>query len=372
MPAKPGRQPEPLALEPEAWLASQFVRPASATAGLDYMSLDGRVGIQLKASVAGARDLHAAIMHMAIVAEGTPALRRVWLVALDTKISEDRLSAEWQQLLGVLRADLARRVGALVFSAAGAWTSGPLGALEPLRAWSPPHRGKSAASGTRRDALPSAKFFDVWKVLFQAWLRDEGPVSIQALQAQSGAAYPTVADAVKRLEHRNELTRSTNRSVALNGWPRATMSELVPLLPALRRTVWFADQSGRGTAPDWLLKRVRKVASPRVALGGIEAARALDPSFDLVGLPRLDLTVHVPRGEDALGFVHKLDPALAPCPTEHGALLAIHHLTRAEALFAARKGDLPLADPGEIVLDVTELRLGEQRDALVRKLREGV
>ncbi len=91
--------------------------------------------------------------------------------------------------------------------------------------------------------------------------------------------------------------------------------------------MWFADQSGRGIAPDWLLKRVRKVALPQVALGGVAAACAVDPTFDLVGLPRLDLTVHAARGEDAIGFVYKLDPALAPCPTEHGAVLAIHHLT---------------------------------------------
>ncbi len=92
----------------------------------------------------------------------------------------------------MLRPDVARKLGVLVFSAAGVWASGPLGLLEPLRAWSPPHRVKSAASKARRDALPSAKFFDVWKVLFQAWLRKEGPLSIQTLQTQSGAAYPTV------------------------------------------------------------------------------------------------------------------------------------------------------------------------------------
>lgn len=371
------RRLEPPLRDPEKWFAAQF--GAQGPAGkntLDYLSVDRAAGVVLKAVLPGARDLHAAVAHLALATQKTAGLRQVWLVVLDSKLTTARLEAEWKQLLRILQPEIARKLGLLVLGGVGtegpvAWSSRPLGALEPLGEWAKKQRHPSIPIETRRDAVPSAKFFDVWKVLLSAWLGREGPMSARILMARSGAAYPTVADTLKRLEHRGELVRGKGRSVQLKGWPRATMTELVPLLPALRRTVWFADRTGSGISAEWLLKRLGKVVPLHVAIGGVEGARTLDPSFDLVGLPRLDLTVHVPRGEDVAWFVSKLDPGLGRCPTDQGAVLAVHQLTRTEPLFTSRRNAMPLADPAEVVLDLSELRLGEQRDALVRTLRQG-
>jgi hypothetical protein len=93
------------------------------------------------------------------------------------------------------------------------------------------------------------------------------------------------------------------------------------------------------------------------------------PSFDLNGLPRIDLTI-AEDVDDIAKLLKKIDPALAPTqPTPDGrAPLVVHRLRRRDARFDRGDGVM-FADPAEVLLDLPELRLVDQADELVRSLR---
>ena len=152
----------------------------------------------------------------------------------------------------------------------------------------------------------------------------------------------------------------------LGGFPREAWSELLALSPTHRARIAFVDRTGRRPDPEALLRRLQKLAPPDVALGGVAAARHWDPHFDLRGLPRLDLSLAAGRQLD-LGFLRRLDPGLGPLKGEGSPVLVVHPLQRPAALFTP--GDrLPIADPVETLLDLSELRLDDQANALIERL----
>ena len=342
---------------------------AQAELGADFL-LRGRDGasrhvIELKERLNAVRELHAAITQLAVFAGRLPELERAWLLIRQTKLTVPRLQHEWGEVLRVLRPELAGKLAGVAISSRAVWKSDSGLRLPSVERWV--ERCTMGRDTVHSEVplrvhpvVPTAKFFDVWKVLLSAWLQKEGALAVHTVAERAGAAYPTVAEALKRLEHRGEVRRRSDRSVELRGWPRKTYGELESLLPALRKTAWFVDRSGRAPDSAQLLRRLRKLAVPQVALGGVEAARHLDPSLDLLGTPRVDLTVHAPNGAADLGFVREIDPALTPTDAEGGTVLAVHLLTRQQSLFVDHGAGLPLADPAEVALDLGELRLTSQ------------
>jgi hypothetical protein len=67
--------------------------------------------------------------------------------------------------------------------------------------------------------------------------------------------------------------------------------------------------------------------------------------------------------------VSKLDSALRVSPTKDDAVLALHRLVRARPMFESDDEIGAIADPVEVLLDLHELRLEAQADALVKRLR---
>ena len=100
---------------------------------------------------------------------------------------------------------------------------------------------------------------------------------------------------------------------------------------------------------------------PNIAVGGVFGAKHYHPSLDLVGSPRLDLTIHSTGSRADLGFVERLDPALRKVedPSEP-ANLVIHFLRRHDSLFDKGSDGLNWADPVECLLDLHEARLEPQ------------
>jgi hypothetical protein len=182
--------------------------------------------------------------------------------------------------------------------------------------------------------------------------------------------------ALEHLQGRGELRRIGRRHIELSGFPRKTFEEAVLLADALplRQTSWFVDVSGRPGDPLALLRRLKRRRPQAVAVGGVVAARRLDPGFDLHGTPRLDVVYWAPDGAPYdLGFVSSTDPGLRASPSAHNAVLAVHRLSRANPLFDHAEGEpLPFADPVEVLLDLHELHLDSQAETLVGRLRPEV
>ena len=215
----------------------------------------------------------------------------------------------------------------------------------------------------------SRMFFEVFKVLLRRSLMGLGPIGVGEVMRRVGCSYPTVADAIRRLERSKEVERRSKRSVELADFPRKTWGEVLALSDSLRRPRLYADTTGKSPDPKALLRRLGTMKPEGVAVGGVSAGRHYDSRFDLNGLPRLDLTVH---GKD-VSFVRKLDPALKQVEPgtsgTSGIVLAVHNLSRKEPLFEPNtRGGLAWSDPVETLLDLHDLRLMEQAEHLIRRL----
>jgi hypothetical protein len=105
---------------------------------------------------------------------------------------------------------------------------------------------------------------------------------------------------------------------------------------------------------------LRNLGRDDVAVGGVSGARHYQSDLDLVGTPRLDLSVHSRAKEVDLDFIQELDPALKKSEgREEAPRVVIHVVRRAEPLFERGDGQL-WADPVECLLDLQEGRLESQ------------
>jgi len=128
-----------------------------------------------------------------------------------------------------------------------------------------------------------------------------------------------------------------------------------------RSTMTFVDRSGQKRSPESLHARLVKMQSQSIAIGGAIGARQYFPDLDLVGVPRLDISVHSPGNWVNLEFVRRLDPALQLAErTGEPPNLVIHFIRRNESLFYKDKKGGLWADPVECLLDLSEARLESQ------------
>lgn len=334
---------------------------------VDLVHHEGSRCVEIIVGAQGVRELDATVLRVArwLVEKHS---RQGCIVLLGSQLSQERLRSEWNTIRNLVRPDVGRRIALLVegvpagFPPHFPWLH-PIAQLVRARN-SPPTRPPL------RPASMSPTIFQVLKLVVRHWLLKTGPLSRRRLQAESGATYPTVARALRKLEESGELERLPNRRVQLRAFPQKTWQEMLSLSSSLRRPVAYVDATGRKPDPALLLKRLEARRPPGVALGGVPSARHWDRHFDLNGLPRLDVVVHAPRGSFDAGFVKQLDPALrvSPSPSAEPGLV-VHALPRAQALFGpGRSGRLPVADPVETLLDLNELRLTAQAEELIARL----
>lgn len=349
-----------------AALGKAFLRGAD---GLDFRRRDHAIGLELKAALRSLRDIRDAALQLAYRASAKGAPGRLALVLVKPPVSAARLGAEWDAFRGVLDPAVGRKLHLLV-------VDGPRASVFPAHPelqrlaekLAPALGGARKPSAPDYPRLPSEKFFDVFTFLLARWLRDPAPVSVKSLLGGTGASYTSVSQALRRLQDAGDVSRRRNGDVELPAFPWATWREISAVLQPLRGTRGYKDGSGRGLRPSALVPVVKKAALPHVAVGGVMAANRRDPHFDLHGFPRLDLSVHGARDLDELA--RALHPSLRPVdPGAPDAVLALHPVKRRASLFEpdAKKG-LAWADDVETLLDLTELKLLEQADALIHRL----
>ena len=200
---------------------------------------------------------------------------------------------------------------------------------------------------------------EILRILIHQWLLGKGPIAVSSLMEISGTSHPTVSRSLERFDH--YLKRHSDRSVELRSFPREEWARLLAVSDEVRGTVRFADRSGQARSPDSLLRRLRQLQRQDIAVGGVLGAKHYQPSFDLVGNPRLDLSLHSGRKPADLSFVERLDPGLEKTVRrDESPTLVIHTIRRAESLFQPGEDGLPWADPVECLLDLHEARLESQ------------
>ena len=274
---------------------------------------------------------------------------------LRPRISEKRLQEEWLAAAEALRPAILARLGLEV-----EFPDGRSRVFGVRRETPPDLRPAVSRSKPGHIRLSSRDLsFVVEKLLVWAWLTRRGPLTRKWLEQTAGCTYPTVAAVVTRLG--GAVHRHPDRRIELKHVPRAEWARFFALSGEARCTMRFADQSGQPSTASALLHRLRALAPKGVAVGGVAGARAYHREIDLVGLPRLDLSVHSPGRDAGIGFVGRLDPALVRVKDPSApAQLVLHFVRHAAPLFSPSSGGLPWADPVECLLDLHEAGLEAQ------------
>lgn len=312
-------------------------------------------------------------MQMATWLAQQPEVKQGILAIHMPRMTVGRVQQEWRQMQAALKPDVARRVAMAVLAHDATWTTPDAQELEAIADAvfaKVPRDDATANTPTATGTRISPTSFEVMKVLLEAWLRRAGPLQIQEIARRSGSSYPTVKLALEQLERRDELQRSRDRRAELRGLPKKSLEEAAVLSETLRQTRWIVDVSGRPGDPARLLRRLERAKLPRVAVGGVTAARHYDREFDLNGTPRLDLTIWTQRHDSYdPSAISNLDPGLKVTSVKApGAIAVVHRLSRGDSLF--EKGpQVPFADPVEVLLDLYELGLTAQARAFTRHLR---
>lgn len=325
---------------------------------------DAVLGDTILEVVSGLRDgrrLRATALDMARAANAH-WVRRVVLVLDKPEMTLARLRAEWEAACAVFRGDLAERLSVVVRDGER-WDGIPNAPDAREQAVIDEilnHKGPwmSAQVRGRADAT-----HEIVRILLLRWIRQNGPVTIKRLMAESGYSYPTVAKAVAHLGPYLERAR---RGLQLKHFPRDEWARLLAVSDDVRRTARFADRSGQPRSATSLLQRLGQLGRDDIGVGGVLGAAHYHPSLDLTGASRLDLSLHTNRMNPDYGFVERLDPGLERTTSrQESAALVVHLVRRRESFFEPSTDGPPWADPVECLLDLHEARLEAQaRDFL--------
>ncbi len=367
-------RPDPHAIEARLAAGLGWKATKGGDPGYDLISPDGRMVLELKLGHLGTRDLHAALIRLALGAARAPELDWAVLLADFPRMSAKRLTEEWHLLRNLLRPETAQRL-ALIARAGGAWVVFPENAtvlkkvLDAACAAFPEPVAPSAKSTVRGGWTPPRQ--GVLKVLLDAWLRCEPALQVRMVAELAGCSIPTVNEAIAMLGASGEIERTSSRGVTLAALPRRSLNEAILSARYTQDRERYVDRSGMPVEAARLLSRLENLAPPGLALGGVPAARAYMPDFDLNGLPRLD--VKAPQGTP-LDWVRRLDPALASAgasgPGAAGPVLVVQRCAPMGLRGTAQaSGRLPLASRAETLLDLYDLGLGEQAEEFARALR---
>ncbi|EEF58208.1 hypothetical protein [Pedosphaera parvula] len=322
-----------------------------------HREVDARVGnalIEVKFGVDALRTVRTSLMEVAY-AVGEDPVARGYVVLADSPITRERLWDEWKRAATVLRKDVLHRLTICLHT--GGRISGiphdPDGKMQPILAGViETKRGK--ANTARTDYS-----FVILKLLLHRWLTSGEPVTSEWLARTAGCSYPAVARALSPLG--SLLERRSDRRVVLRWFPKEEFARLLATSDRARSTVRFADQSGQPRSAESHVRRLEKLNPPGIAIGGVLGAKHYYPGLDLVGTPRLDLSLHSPGKRMNLDFIEKLDPALKRIDDPRApANLVVHAVRQADAQFSPRSGGLAWTDPVECLLDLHEARLEAQ------------
>lgn len=351
-------------------------RPAPPDTGFDLLRRDGKVAIELKAALSGARDLQSTLVQLASAARANLSAEVVVLVAMIKRLSPQRALQEFEQVREMLRPEIGRRLALIA-----ATDDGPIVAPDGLTVRDLFEQVRPLLTSGAQPAARSVtaawtnKTVEVWKVLFDGWLRGRGPMTSDAIVRESESSSPTVLGVLSLLNSYGEIERGSDRRVMFGDLPHRSLGEVLVVLRTMTRRTSYVDGTGRAPDPHRLLRKVQEGARTGVSLGGVVAARHYQADFDLNGLPRLDLCVCARPPAHWEQWVERVGPALRRSkPGDPAALLVVHQLPRRELRFDLERDPpavptLPFAEPSEVILQLYDAGLHAQAESLTAALR---
>lgn len=286
------------------------------------------------------------------------------LILFEPILTDDRLSQEWNALTQIIKDPVFKQIHlARIRTGQTSFISQEDRSLHSIIDAAIKHSAEPTPVASKGDAS-----FNLQKVLIHHYLTDNSPITIKRLSSIAGCSYPTTAKLLKSMG--SLVNRHSNRRISLPYFPSDLFSHMRAMSSQTRNTLRFSTPNGMKASPEEYLERLLSIKPDNIAIGGTMAARHYDPDIDLVGNPRLDISIHHLQGPLDLSFIKKIDPVL----TENSdplqpAPLAIHLVRHHDSLFRTREQGLFWADPVETLLDLYEQKLDLQAASLLEVLQ---
>lgn len=220
----------------------------------------------------------------------------------------------------------------------------------------------------------------VTSTILAEWFKKKRSWTREHLITTTGLSPSVVDEQIKVFCSENDIDLSTPLSV--EHFPKVTWGRLsqdwiksakryIRREAARRAEDELQNQTKDPVVPgkwkDQMQQTISKLTSlSGVAFGGTIAADRMDRFFNLMGTPRIDISVHIPDGreiDDVLsGFLTEDD--LVECPEGMFPIVVIHAVRRASSLFDSDSEIGTMADPLEVLCGLNDLRLSEQLEEL--------
>lgn len=316
----------------------------------------GDVWVEVKLTPRSVSVVREGVLQLAYALSDRPELK-AFLLLIDPYTTKTRLDDEWSKVERTLRPDILKRLCIVVYEK-GAILGIPRDPDAKIRQELLEICQEEAAERKRPLPKPDYKA-EIYKILIYKWLEKAEPMTSDWLAHAAGCNYRTVANALESVG--NALFRHSDRRVELKYFPKEVWEWLLVHLDKSRLTRRYSDRSGNPRSVESLLKRLAKMEHSNIAVAGSIGAQHHYPDVDVIGIPRLDLSIHCPDKYINLDFIEKLDPALKEeTDREAPATVVLHLLRRKESFFKENPDGIAWADPVECILDLHEMRMEPQ------------
>lgn len=312
------------------------------------------------------RDLRASFLGLAYLLSRYPESEMQALCVLtDSRITSERLDSEIQLLQDVMRPEISSRISIAQYGMEGKLIGAPI-IDDNFTAW----LAELVRNEGNRTGLPGATQQTVFAYLIMNWLSNGTPLTRAAIQSASGASYPTVASALKKLEAMEILELRSDRRVELKRFPWDEWRRWVISSQESRKTVVFIDKTGKGRSTQSMFERLKRLGREDIAVGGVMGAKHYFPKLDISGNVRLDLTLLGNKRTANLDFVRQLDAGLVESrdSSEAGAVAVHFSDSRADNMFMRDSNGVVWANQVQCLVDLYELRLEMQAQEMLQFL----
>jgi len=298
------------------------------------------------------RDLRAEILSLAAeLAAFDGATGRLTVSA--PLISEATVRNEWDRLLPAIAPNIRGRM-----------------ALELKKSGSDPGHAPTYRIDRGYVLLDRPNYrFEVLRLLLGAHFEQDGPQHVKGLVDMIGASQTPVRAALAELK-KADLLRTWHRQVDVD--PSAMSGEILAKIGAMPQTLRFRFERGAQLkSPAALLERATPLLEAKCpagwsnfALSGTPVALADVPKLDLMGMPRLDFVLRLPR--DAKVFdtrlLRQLDDGLELEPNVLAPSPVAVTVVRADTEFVrdAGLGHVRCAYPMDVFFSLLDIGLRDQ------------
>lgn len=314
------------------------------------------IWVEVKTRITALRLVRDALLQLAYVVHEQNCSSAI-LLLIEPNISYNRLYKEWEKAERVFRSEIFSHLSITVFQ------NGQLSGIpndpdaELTEALIEVYEEEIA---NKKNPLPRPDYkAEIHKILIYRWLMNKNSITSDGLAQIAGCSYRTIANTLEELG--NALYRHTDRRVELKYFPKEAWEWLLVHLNKSRLTKRYSDRSGQPRSVESLLKRLVRMEHTNIAVAGTLGAQHYYPDIDLIGIPRLDLTVHCTDKYLNMDFIEKLDAALKEeVNIEKPASVVVHFIRRKKSFFESNPDGIAWADPVECLLDLQEMRLEPQ------------